>query len=364
MIGKKVLNQLSPYQPGKQIEEIKATYNLDHVTKLASNENPYGYSQKVEKYIQTQNHELNIYPDGYTTHLRHAIAEKLNIKEKQLVFGNGSDEIIQIICRTFLYPGVNTVMATPTFTQYKHHSLIEGAHIKEIPTNNGFHDLQAMLEAIDEQTKVIWICSPDNPSGTMISEDDFTYFMNHCPSDVLVVLDEAYDEYVEREAYIHTLDYLKDYSNLILLRTFSKAYGLAGLRIGYGITHEKIATKIDIVRGPFNTTSLAQQAATIALKDTNFIQSTVDKNRRIKQSFERFLNDIDWTYYPSQTNFLLIDTPISGTDAFQYLIENGFIIRPGELLGYPNTIRVTIGTEHQMIELQEVLHKLSSEIKE
>lgn len=363
MIGKKILNQLSPYKPGKQTEEIKEEYNLSKVIKLASNENPYGYSKQVKEFLTSKIHELNIYPDGYAAELRGAIANKLQVEEEQLVFGSGSDEIIQIICRAFLYPGVNTIMTTPTFTQYKHHSLIEGAEIKEIPAKNGHHDLSAMLEAIDDQTKVIWICSPDNPTGTVITEDDFVQFMDTCPDDILVVLDEAYYEYIEKHSRINTLDYLTAYQNLILLRTFSKAYGLAGLRIGYAITSELIASKLNIVRGPFNTTSISQKAALIALQDEAFICQTVDNNRIMKQSFEQFLDGLGWFYYPSQTNFLLINTPISGLKAFDYLIKNGFIIRPGELLGYPNTIRVTIGTEQDMSALEQVLQQLHQENK-
>src|SRR5690625_4102990 len=303
MIGKEILNQLSPYQQGKQTKEIKKEYNLDQVIKLASNENPYGFSTNVKEYMTSQIHDLNIYPDGYTAKLRQAVAMKLNVDEQQLVFGSGSDEIIQMICRAFLYPGVNTVMANPTFSQYKHHSLIDGAHIKEVPTKNGYHDLRSMLKAIDENTKVVWICSPDNPTGTLISNDDFQHFMDNCPKGVLVVLDEAYYEYINHQSRLNTIDYLSTYKNLILLRTFSKAYGLAGLRIGYAIMNEFLASKIDVVRGPFNTTSLAQKSAYIALEDTNFIQKSVDENKRVKQSFQEFLDGIHLNYYTSDTNF-------------------------------------------------------------
>lgn len=358
MRGKEVLKHLSPYQPGKQTAEIKKEFGLDRVIKLASNENPYGYSPQVKEYFMKNSEELNIYPDGHATTLRKAVAEKNQLAEDQLVFGSGSDELIQVICRTFLFPGANTVMATPTFSQYKHHSVIEGAEIKEIPVDDGAHNLRAMAEAIDENTEIVWICSPDNPSGKVIEEDALIRFMDQCPSDVLVVLDEAYYEYIEEEVKIPTIKYLNTYKNLLLLRTFSKAYGLAGLRVGYGMAHPHVITKLNIVRGPFNTNSLAQKLATIALADDTFIAETIRKNREVMDMFTQFLEEINWTYYPSQTNFLLINVPKSGQEVFADLIKYGFIIRPGELLGYPRMIRVTMGTEQDMIELQQVIKQL------
>lgn len=362
MDGKKVLKQLAPYKQGMQIDEVKREYNLENIVKLASNENPYGYSEQLKKSFSNKIDELNIYPDGHTAKLRSALASKLAINEDQLIFGNGSDEIVQIISRTFLYPGVNTVMAVPTFPQYKHHALIDGASIKEIPTVNGYHDLDGMLHAIDKNTKVVWICSPDNPTGTILPSDDFYRFMDQCPTDVLVVLDEAYYEFIDESSRLQALSRLSTYKNLIMLRTFSKAYGLAALRIGYGIMSKEIADQLNIVRGPFNTSTIAQQTALIALDDQSFIKDVTTKNRKVKQTFEAFLDEIGWHYYPSQTNFILVSTPISGTEVSQYLLKNGFIIRPGELLGYPNTIRITIGTEEDMIQLQHLLKDLHVEI--
>lgn len=361
MNGKKILNEMAPYQQGKQSEEIMQEYNLDRVVKLASNENPFGYSKKVKAAFADLNH-LEIYPDGYTAKLRSKLAKKLNVEEQQLVFGSGSDELIQIITRTYLFPGANTVMAKPTFTQYKQQALIEGAEIREVPTNNGYHDLSEMLQSIDANTKVVWICNPDNPSGTYIPKEDFIHFMEKCPADVLVVLDEAYIEFVDEHVNYDSTTYLKDYHNLLILRTFSKAYGLAGIRMGYGITHQHITRNLDIVRGPFNTSAIAQNLASVAVDDEEFIRETVTENKNNKSQFEAFLNKLGWKFYESQTNFLLIHTPISGTDVFQYLLENGFIIRPGELLGYPNTIRVTIGSKKDMKELQDVLLKLEEKL--
>lgn len=358
MDGKAILSQLAPYKQGKQTDQVKEEYNLERIVKLASNENPYGCSKDVQKVFQDFAQELHIYPDGHATNLRKALASKLNIHESQLLFGSGSDEIVQIISRTFLYPGVNTVMATPTFPQYKHHALIEGATIKEVPTIDGYHDLNGMLAKIDNQTKVVWICAPDNPTGTLLSRKAIDDFLAKCPNDVLVILDEAYYEYIDEQLRIDSVELLSTYKNLVVLRTFSKAYGLANLRIGYGIMSEQLTDRLNIVRAPFNTSSIAQKGAMIALEDQDFIQEVAKNNQTVKQSFQHFLDEIGWHYYDSQTNFLLVKTPITGTEAYQYLLENGFIIRPGELLGYPNTIRVTIGEAKDMQDLQVVLKKL------
>lgn len=362
MIGKQILEQLKPYEQGKQTSEIKEQYNLSEVIKLSSNENPYGYSPKVKTYFKNYIPEFNIYPDGYATQLRETIATKLQLKNTQIVFGSGSDEMIQSICRAFLSPDANTVMAKPTFSQYKQSALIEGAEIKEVPTKDGYHDLDLMLKAIDTETKIVWICSPDNPTGTLVSKEKLINFMKQCPKDVLVILDEAYYEFISKDKAYNTVTLLKQFNNLILLRTFSKAYGLAGLRIGYGLMDEAVATKLNIVRGPFNTTTISQDAARVAFEDEGFINEVAQNNQTVKESFQNFLSELGWSYFDTETNFILLKTPISGTDVFDYLIQHGFIVRPGELLGYPNTIRITIGTADEMKQLEKLIQKLHAHI--
>lgn len=354
--SKEVLSQLNPYQQGMQINDVKKKYNLDRIVKLASNENPFGYSQEVKKYMSDFHFELEVYPDGHASELRTALANKLSIGEDKFVFGNGSDELVQIIARTFLSSNTNTIMATPTFPQYKHHALIEGAKIQEVPvTKEGYHDLETMLDLIDYETRVMWICSPNNPTGCTESRSDFSSFMKKCPKDILVVLDEAYYEFVRESKDIEAIKLLENHSNLLILRTFSKAYGLAGIRIGYGIGDEKIIEQLNIVRGPFNTSSVAQKLASIALNDEEFLRDITQKNREIKIEFEKKLSEIGWSYYDSETNFLFIETPIPDEEVFQILLENGFIVRPGNKLGIPNRIRVTIGEHKDMQELIMIL---------
>lgn len=362
MLGKKILKELNAYQQGKQTSEVQKEFNLDRIVKLSSNENPYGYSPKVKDAFIKMAHELEIYPDGYGYDLKMKLADKLAVNEKQLVIGAGSDEIISFISRAFLYPGVNTVMATPTFSQYRQNALIEGADLKEVPTIDGRHDLVTMLAAIDENTKVVWLCTPDNPSGELIKETEFTSFMENCPKEVIVVLDEAYYEYIAEENRMDLLNNLQKYNNLIVLRTLSKAYGLASLRVGYGISNEGIAEKLNIIRGPFNTTSLSQAMAITALDDQEFIDNVRKLNETVKSEFESFLDSIGWNYFESHTNFILVETPIDADEVALYLLKAGFIIRSGSFLGYPNTIRITIGNKLDMKQLQHVISQLHEQL--
>lgn len=362
MIGKRILKELSAYKQGMQIKDVKDKYDLDKIVKLASNENPYGYSEKVDAYLQGTEYNFAFYPDGYSAILRYKLAEKLNVHPEQIVFGSGSDEVITFICRAFLSEGTNTVMASPTFPQYRHHALIEGAEIKEIATlPDGGHDLTKMGEAIDEKTKVVWLCVPDNPTGTFISYEQFKQFMKTCPEDVVVVLDEAYYEFVDENLRYPFQEVLKSYPNVIMLRTFSKIYGLAGLRVGYAVSKKEIAEKLNVVRGPFNTTALSQHIAAVALEDDEFVKNTRELNKRVRSSFEKFLQSIGWEYYESHTNFLLVKTPRDADVIANKLLQNGFIVRSGTFLGYPNTIRITIGTEEDMLHLQQVIEKINNE---
>lgn len=355
--SKSELEQLSPYQQGKQTEEIMEEYGLSTVVKLASNENPYGASPHIKEGLLHVLEETNIYPDGYVTDLRHLVTDTYNIDESNVVFGSGSDELIQLITRAFLTKGDETVMATPTFSQYKHNATIENAQIKEVALVNGVHDLPSMLQATNERTKIVWICNPNNPSGTVVSKSDFISFMDQCSDDTLVVLDEAYYEFMDEQHDLHAISLIDTYPNLLILRTLSKAYGLAGLRVAYGIGHAEVIQQLDIVRGPFNTSTLAQKAARVALEDTEHLRKVVESNKEVRTSFESFLDTMGWEYYPSETNFLLVSTPVSGTEMFNYLIKHGFIVRPGELLGHPNTIRVSIGLKDEMNDLQNVIEQ-------
>lgn len=342
------IKTLKPYQPGKTIESVKKEYGLEKVVKLASNENPYGCSKKAIEAIQNSLHELAIYPDGYATELRKAVAKKLGVNEESLVFGNGSDEVIEILSRSILQKGDNIVTAWPTFSQYRHNATVEGAEIIEVPLKDGVHDLNEMAKAINEKTKIIWVCNPNNPSGTYVTNEELVQFLKQVPSHVLVVLDEAYKEYVVAEDFPDSIALLKDFSNLMVLRTFSKAYGLAALRVGFGVGNETLVTRLNAVREPFNNVRMSQFAATAALSDEAFIEQCRIKNRAGLDKFYAFCKENGLKYYPSQTNFILIDMEKQGDEVFEALLKQGYIVRSGEALGFPTCVRITVGTEEEV----------------
>lgn len=352
---------LKSYQPGKSTDEVKKLYGLEKITKLASNENPFGCSEKVKESVRNSTHSFAIYPDGYATMLREAVAKHTGVKETQLIFGNGSDENIQIISRSLLGAGKNTVMATGTFSQYRHNATLEGAEIREVPHIDGAHDLEGMLKVIDDETSVVWLCTPNNPTGKYISEQDLLSFIEKVPEDVLIVLDEAYCEYATAEDYPRTNQWINKYKNLIILRTFSKIYGLASFRVGYGLADEDIIQKLDPSREPFNVNTFAQNIAIVALEDQAFIYKCKEENQKGLKQYYEFCNKENLAYYPSQGNFIFIHFKQDADVVFQYLLERGFIARSGKSFGFPNSLRVTIGSTE---ENEGMIHAIKAFLNE
>jgi len=355
---KEQLLDLNPYQPGKPIEAVKKEYGLSKITKLASNENPFGCSPLAKSAIKENLDSLALYPDGYAAGLRERLAAHLNVDGTQIILGNGSDNIIQMISRALLAPGKNTVVPTPSFSQYKHNAIIEGAEIREVELVDGQHNLDQMVDAIDENTQVVWVCSPNNPTGTYVAEENLLSFLDRVPQEVLVVLDEAYYEYVDASDYPESIPLLEKYPNLMILRTFSKAYGLAALRVGYGISNAALIQKLEPAREPFNTNRLSHFAAVAALDDQQFIQNCVEKNKQGLKQFYSFCEAHNLSYYESQGNFILIDFKQQGDTIFQYLLERGIIVRSGNALGFPTSVRITVGSEKQNKEIIEVLTEM------
>ncbi|WP_075617679.1 histidinol-phosphate transaminase [Paenisporosarcina indica] len=360
MKWKNQLTGMKPYQPGHSVDEVKKMFGLNEIVKLASNENPFGSSPKVNEFLDKLSTNHAIYPDGYASGLRHALAESLDVKESQLMFGNGSDEIIMIISRALLQPGVNTVMATPTFSQYRHNAIVDGAEVREVKLNkNGSHDLQEMLRQIDENTAVVWLCSPNNPTGTLIEQAELEEFVQKVPKEVLIVLDEAYFEYINEPTYKNSTELVKNHENFLVMRTFSKAYGLAGFRVGYAIAQEELIFRLDPVRAPFNNTVLSQAVALIALQDTSFLDECKVSNEIGKKQFEAFASAHNLHIYPSHGNFVLFEVKADSDFVFEELMKRGYIIRSGNALGAPRYIRVTIGTQQQnedfLVNLLDVL---------
>lgn len=362
MQPKSQLIGLPVYQPGKPIEEVKKEYNLTEVIKLASNENPFGCSDQVQAAILNECANLSIYPDGAAMQIRQALAKHYQLEVDQIIMGNGSDEIVQQITRTYLEPGKNSVMADPSFSMYKINVVIEGAEAREVPLVNGVHDLEGMLAQIDEQTTVVWVCNPNNPSGTYVTQTELEHFLSQVPADVLVVLDEAYFEYVEATDYPDSVPLLAKYPNLIILRTFSKIYGLAALRIGYGLASPAIIDQLNHVREPFNTSRVAQAAAIAALNDQDFVKECKHKNRQGLEQLYAAFDQLGLFYYPSQTNFVLVDLNMPGNQAFEALLQQGIIVRSGEALGFPTFVRITVGTAEQNQKIIEAISTLVQEV--
>lgn len=357
MKWKSQIQNLKAYQPGKTMDDVKELFNLEKVVKLASNENPFGCSRNVENYLKNNALSHALYPDGYAKELRFKVAEHLSVEPGQLLFGNGSDEVIEIISRALLDGGKSTVMATPTFPQYKHNAIVEGAEVREVPLDpEGKHQLAKMLEEIDDTTSVVWLCSPNNPTGEYIRNGELISFLDAVPAHVLVVLDEAYYEYVVADDYYDSLELLKSYPQLLITRTFSKAYGLAGFRVGFGIGNKDIIGKLEPIREPFNNNTLAQGAASAAIEDQAFIDECRRENRKGLEQYYRFCEEHGLSYVPSQANFILIDFGVSGDEVFQYLMSKGYIVRSGEALGYPHSVRITVGSHDQN---EEVIEKMT-----
>lgn len=361
MKWKEQILTLKAYQPGRTTDQVKKAYGLDQVVKLASNENPFGSSEKVRECIRSYADSFAIYPDGYTTSLRNELAAFLSLDEKQIIFGNGSDEIILIISRAMLEPGKNTVMATPTFPQYRHNALVEGAEVREIELVNGAHDLDKMAQAIDENTAIVWLCSPNNPTGIHITDTQLRAFLDGVPENVFVVLDEAYYEYVTAEDYYDALEIIREYKNVIVLRTFSKVYGLAAFRVGYGFADAALIAQLEPVREPFNVNSLGQKAAAAALGDQLFIDQCRTANKEGLEQFYAFCRENNLKYYPSEANFILIDFNCDSDQLFEYLMSKGYIVRSGSALGLPGTVRVTVGSTEQNEGVMEAMKSFLAE---
>lgn len=365
MLPKPHIVNLPVYQPGKPIEEVKKELGLEEVVKLASNENPYGCSPRVHAAIEQELSQISLYPDGSAAELTEALARHLGINTDQIIFGCGSDEIIALIARAFFIPGDETVMADQTFSVYKSNADIEGAVSIEVPLKDGTHDLEAMLAQIGSKTKVVWVCNPNNPTGTIVTNTELISFLDRVPEQVMVVLDEAYAEYVCDPQYSNGIALLAKYPNLVVLRTFSKIYGLASLRIGYGVGSPSVIKLINQVREPFNTSRIGQAAALASISDKEFVQECREKNYNgIQYLYEQF-DRLQLPYFPAHGNFILVDVQQSAVEMFNSLLKLGIIVRAG-FGKYPNHIRVTVGSAEQnakfITALEQVLRKQEASV--
>lgn len=353
---------LPVYQPGKPIEEVKRELGLDEVIKLASNENPFGASPQAAEAIRRELANLSVYPDGGAVALTAAVARKNGVNPDQVIFGAGSDEVILMIARAYLRPGDETVMALETFPQYRHNCAVENAVIHEVPLKDGTHDLPAMLAKVNDKTRIVWICNPNNPTSTIVTKDELESFLSKVPQTVMVVLDQAYCEYIDDPAYPDGLELLERYPNIVVLRTFSKIYGLASLRIGYGIGRADVIRGINQVREPFNTSRFGQAAALAALEDEAFVDECRRANkeglRLMKAAFDR----MGLASFPAYGNFIMVDTGRPAQEVFDALLRKGIIVRAGHR-GYPNHIRITVGSPQQNEAVIRALEDVLQEVK-
>jgi histidinol-phosphate aminotransferase len=336
--------KIKPYIPGKPINEVKRELGLKSVIKLASNENPYPPSPKVLAAINTAAREINRYPDGGCFVLRRILAKKLNIDDDQLIFGNGSDEIIVLAVKAFAGKGDDVIIAKPSFLIYEIAATLSGARLHQVGLNNFRYDLEAMKAKITARTKIIFIGNPDNPSGTYITQRQTEDFLRSVPKSTLVFFDEAYFEYVHSKDYPDALSLMKKYPNLMITRTFSKMYGLAGLRIGYGIARREIIDILNRLREPFNVNSIAQAAAVAVLSDESYYRNISRDVETQRQYLYRSFESMDIKYEVSFTNFILIHVGGDSSQVALALLKKGVIIRDMAAWGLKGYIRVSIGS--------------------
>jgi len=354
-INKHLFN-ITPYQPGKPIEEVKRELGLKKVIKLASNENSLGVSSKVISAVAGSLKDISRYPDGDCFYLKKKLARKLGVDIKNLIFGNGSDELLDQIAKTFLNPKTDEIITSDvTFLEYKITGQISGVKVREVPLRNFKYDLSAIAKAVTKKTKLIFIANPNNPTGTYVNKKQFEDFLISIPEEVIIVYDEAYQEFVDVNDFPSGLKYFKE-KNFITLKTFSKIYGLAGLRIGYGITNPEFIEAMNRVRQPFNINSLAQIAAIAVLDDKEYVKKSQQLTWEGKKFLYEQFDEMGLDYVPSVTNFILVCIK---QDVFGALLKMGIIVRPMDMYNLRGYIRVTIGTkaENQMFidSLKKVL---------
>ncbi|WP_066496509.1 histidinol-phosphate transaminase [Abyssisolibacter fermentans] len=355
---RKEIKDLVAYKPGKPIEDVKREYGLTDVIKLASNENPLGASPKVKEALKKVMDEFALYPDGNCTELKNAISKKFNVQPTQVLPSAGSDEMVDMIAKTFVNHGDEIIMADITFPRYIATTKMMGGIPVIVPLKNWTYDLDGILEKITPKTKIIWLCNPNNPTGTMVTENEILNFLKKVPSNVIVIYDEAYNEYVTRDDYPkNSVNLLKDYSNLIILKTFSKMYGLASLRVGYTISSEEIIANINKIRCPFDVNRFAQAAALAALQDEDFVKKCYELNKQGKEYLYSEFDKMGFEYPKSETNHIFVNVEQDAQQVFLELQKRGMIIRP--MMG--TWIRVSIGTMEQnklfIEKLKEVLKK-------
>ena len=353
------LKTLPVYQPGRPIEEVARELNLpaDSIIKVASNENPFGPSPLAIAAMQKVLANLNLYPDGNVFYLKQKLAAKLGVEPANLIFGNGSNEIIEFVSHALLAPGDDVVVSQFCFAIYPIVAKMFGANVIVVPAKDHGHDLTAMLKAITPKTRIVFVANPNNPTGTLAPREEVVQFVNEVPDDVLLVMDEAYIEFLDDAVDLVPLIRLGVRKNLILMRTFSKIYGFAGLRIGYGIGNPEFISALEKTRQPFNINSLAQAAALAALDDDVHVRKTRENNIAGLDFFQREFRDLKLEFVPSFANFILVRVG-EGQKVFEAMQKQGVIVRPMGGYQLPEWIRISVGTPEENERSLKVLKQV------
>jgi histidinol-phosphate aminotransferase len=351
------IRSLIPYEPGKPIEEVEREYGIARSVKLASNENPLGPSPKALAAIRAKLDQLHLYPDGDCFYLKNRLAKKLAVAPENLIFGNGSNEIIELAARTFLRPGDEAVMAEQAFVVYQLIVQAVGGKSKQVPLRNFTHDLNAIAEAVSPQTRMVFLANPNNPTGTIFRRDEWDRFLDKVSAEVLLIVDEAYFEYVQDAGYPDSLKYHAEGRAILTLRTFSKLYGLAGLRIGYGVAPKELISIMQRVRQPFNVNAAAQWAALAALDDVDHVRRSLEVNRQGLEYLQSEFAKLGLAHVPSHGNFILVRVG-KGQEIFQQLLTQGVIVRPMGAYKFPEYVRVTVGTMEENRKFIDALERV------
>ena len=351
------VRDLVPYHPGKPVEELERELGITGAIKLASNENPLGASPKAIASLNHKLQEINWYPDGDSFYLKNELAEKLCISTENLIVGNGSNDVIEIAARTFMKPGDQAIMGQFAFIVYPLVTKAIGATSVISPMAGLVHDLKDMYSKITSKTRMIFLANPNNPTGTMVTKSELEWFLEKVPQDIIILIDEAYFEYVQTNDYPNSLDYHKSRPSVITVRTFSKIYGLAGLRLGYGAASTDIISYMNRVREPFNVNSLAQAAGIGALNDTEHVINSRNINNEGKDFLESEFDKLGIRYFDSYTNFILIDLETDPMAIYNALLADGVIVRPVGGYGLKTHLRISIGLMEENKRFIEALKK-------
>lgn len=348
------ISRIHPYQPGKPVEELERELGITDIVKLASNENALGPSSLVLEALADLP-DLCRYPDGNGFALKQALSSALHVKPEQITLGNGSNDILDLVARAFVTDSDQVIFSQHAFAIYKLVTLSLGAEGIETPARDYGHDLSAMLEAITDKTRLIYIANPNNPTGTWLNTAELKQFMDELPARIMVLMDQAYYEYAIGPGYANCIEWLDEYPNLVVARTFSKTYGLAGLRVGYGVSHPQAADLMNRVRQPFNVNSVALLAARVALQEQQHIVNSVAFNKRGMEQLQQGLAGIGISSIPSRANFICFDLGRPATQVYEKLLRAGVIVRPIESYGLPNHLRVTVGREKENARFLDAL---------